>query len=308
MGVDICVISLHSYNINNKDEKSTYKINARLSNCQVEHLSQYIQDGCFLKYMENKTPYVDNRVAGKSYPFIREINIGSFIISPLVKDDEILGVLFVGHSKYDFFLDNSSFFEGIVSQILIALNNANLYSKMEYMATRDGLTGIYNRHNLTKMFNYYLNDAIMNKYSLTLALLDIDNFKNVNDTYGHLFGDTVIKSVACITENIAKKYNGFAGRYGGEEFVVVFPNKSVKDSYPVIEKIHQRIKEEELIYDSQSVYVKVSVGITSFPETCSNPNELLNRADWAMYYSKENGKDRITVDSDDIRETRINFR
>lgn len=300
IGVDICAIILNAGIAENKQIK--YKVRTNLSPQFNQEFGHAIESGCFDDYLLSCKTYVDNCITNNNYSFFKRPRIGSLLIVPLIKEEKQIGLLFVGHPKEDYFVDNTVFFEAIVSQFLIALNNANMYLRMENMAKRDGLTGIFNRGHLTELFNEFLNESIINNSPLTIALFDIDKFKNVNDTYGHLFGDVVIKTIASLSNELAETNGGFVGRYGGEEFVIVFPNKSLKDSYVLVSELHQRIKTTELFHNGESVFVNVSVGITSYPETCKNPADLLNRADWAMYYSKQNGRDRITIDSDAVRE------
>lgn len=301
MGLNICTMILYP----NEEEKKklSYNIKSSLGDEFISSFGRSIEKGELDDYLYLSSTYVDNTVNTSAYPFLKRENVRSMLIAPLIWNDKQIGALFAGSRRIDFFTENKSFFEAIVGQFLIALDNANLYSKMEYLATRDGLTGIYNRGHLTKLFNEYLNEAIMNKTSLTAALFDIDKFKNVNDTYGHLFGDEVIKTIASLADTVAEENNGIVGRYGGEEFVIVFPNKGLLEVLPLIEKMHKQVKSKELFHNGQSVFVSVSVGVTSYPETCKNPGELLNRADWSMYYSKQNGRDRITIDSDEIRDS-----
>lgn len=312
IGVDVCSIVLYPeasecndmgmHLMSESKKRTRFKIRTRLSPSFTEHLSNCIKDHCFEAFLNINSTYVDNRVDEKKYSFLKKGLIGSLIIVPLIKNESIIGCLFVGHPKYEYFEDNIGFFEGIVAQFLVALNNTNLYAKMETMATCDGLTGIYNRRHLTQLFNASMNDSIINKSALSVALFDIDHFKNINDTYGHLFGDVVIQTIASLAARIAEEYEGIVGRYGGEEFVIIFPGLGLRDAYIPVSVLHREVKEMDLIHNGQNVVINVSVGITSYPETCKNPGELLNRADWAMYYSKQNGRDRITIDSDEIRE------
>lgn len=299
IGVDVCAIVLYPGTVQNK--KVIYKIKTHLNQSFEDHLSSEIEAMCFENYIDNNFTYYDNHVDEKRYDFLSSRLMGSIMIMPLLQDGERIGVFFVGYPKYDFFMDNKQFFENIVSQFLIAIANANMYMKMETMAIKDGLTNIYNRRHLTKMFNEAMNEAILAKQSLSVALFDIDKFKNINDRYGHLFGDVVIKTVAALADEYAQEAGGFAGRYGGEEFVIVFPNKSLQEAYETVKKVHGEVKATVLNHNDILVHITVSAGVTSYPETCSNPGELLNRADWAMYYSKEHGRDQITVDSDEVR-------
>lgn len=301
MGVDICAIMINSGEVNNQEV--SYKIKTRYSVDYVNQIKKSIEDGVFYDFVKSEKPYIDNRIGETEYPFINKNSIGSLIIVPLIQNEERIGALFVGHPQYDFFTENTAFFEAIVSQFLIAINNANLYSKMESMAIHDALTGIYNRGHLSLLLNQYLNESIINKTPLSVALLDIDKFKNINDTYGHLFGDTVLKIISDLAREVASVSDGIVGRYGGEEFVIAFPNKGLEDSYVFVEMLHDKIRQKTFIHNGKTIHVNVSIGITSYPTTCKNPCDLLSRADWAMYYSKQNGRGIITIDSDEIRES-----
>ena len=133
-----------------------------------------------------------------------------------------------------------------------------------------------------------------------MALFDIDKFKMVNDTYGHQCGDEVIRYVTTLLNKGALANGGIAGRYGGEEFVIAFLDKGLDETYEIVKEIHNQIRSEVVVYGGKEIQVRASAGVASYPETCSNPSELLTRADWAMYHSKRNGRDQITIDSDKV--------
>lgn len=224
----------------------------------------------------------------------------SLICIPIVKQTERLGTLIAGKKKENAFMDGRSFYESIASQLSIGISNAKLYAQMNDMAIRDGLTRIYNRGHLQSLLNDFLSEAMAKKNPVTLALFDIDKFKLVNDNYGHQCGDEVIRYVAHLLNKGAIANGGIAGRYGGEEFVIAFLGKTVDETYRIVKQIHDEIRSRDVEYDNKSIHVTASAGIASYPETCTNPSELLTRADWAMYTSKKNGRDRITIDSDQI--------
>lgn len=229
-----------------------------------------------------------------------EQELPSMIFIPIIKQSERLGTLIVGKNKENAFMDGRNFYENIASQLSIGISNARLYAKMNDMAIRDGLTRIYNRGHLQELLSNYLSDAMTKKIPVTLALFDIDKFKLVNDNYGHQCGDEVIRHVAHLLNKGAISYGGIAGRYGGEEFVIAFLGKSVEETFKIVEEIHNEIRNRDVKFDNRVIHVTASAGIASYPETCTNPGELLTRADWAMYYSKKNGRDKITIDSDQV--------
>ena len=157
-------------------------------------------------------------------------------------------------------------------------------------------TGLYNRRYL----NLYFNDHFVKEknidHNVTLAMLDIDHFKNINDTYGHLFGDQAIEHVSGLIRDCTEKHNGTGFRYGGEEMVVIFENKTLEETVAIMDSLRNDIKNTYIKNGDEAVCVKVSVGVSAYPETTQQINTLIDRADKAMYYSKQNGRDRLTVD------------
>ncbi len=298
IGLDLCAVVIQPGIAGN--EKILYRIRTRLSDTAEELLSKKIEGGCIDEYVRLEGTYVDNHVDSANYTFLEDMSVNSLLIVPLVSDNVILGALITGKTQYEFFNDNISFFETVVTQLLVAIHNASLYAKMEQMATRDSLTGIYNRGQLNIMLDQYSKEAREKSTPLSVALLDIDHFKKINDTYGHLLGDVVIKQIAIYAKEIAHKYNGIAARYGGEEFVVVLPHKEVSEASNIINELRDRICRMKIQHERDIVTAKVSVGLSCYPETCTHITELLNRADGAMYYSKKNGRNQLTVDSDTI--------
>lgn len=299
LGLDVCILVLNK----TKDNELNYKVRTKYGINNEEKFASYIKEGYYNNYIIGTKTFIDDSADMEKYCLPTNCKKGSVLMVPLVKKEEQIGLLIVSHTTEGYFASNAGFFEGIVAQFLIAIDNANLYARMQRMATHDGLTGIYNRAHLTSCFNEMLNAAILNKTSLTVVLFDIDKFKKVNDSYGHLFGDMVIKMIASLAKEAAYAAKGIVGRYGGEEFVIVFPEMTITEAYPIVQQLHKNIREKEMYHNGELIYVNTSIGITSYPETCKNPSELLNRADWAMYYSKQNGRGKITIDSDEIIES-----
>lgn len=303
--MSFCGIMLLPEAYQKKKKKCAYRLKCRENlNEEIKNgITEAMEQNMLSSYFPKDEVFVDNHIdADSDYPFFHRKMTGSMILMPLIREGKRIGLFLAGKRKYDFFAENKSFFEGIITQFMIAMDNAYMYLKMEDMAIRDGLTGIFNRRHLTECFNKQMNHAYMNKRPLSVALFDIDHFKNVNDTYGHLCGDEVIKSIANFAADTAEEYDGIVGRYGGEEFVIIFPDMNLSQALEPVRKMQQLIRENVIEHGDKKITVRVSVGLTSYPETCQNPGELLNRADWAMYYSKQNGRDRITIDSDEIRE------
>ena len=230
------------------------------------------------------------------YPYFINIGVVNAVAIPAVENDTIYGVLIVASMDHDFFDNGLAFYESSVTDFTAALISDRLYLKTEDMAKKDGLTQIYNRYYFNEFYNNLIED-INQKDSgrLTLAMFDIDFFKDINDTYGHLAGDEVIKHIARIDAEYAEKYGGSAVRYGGEEFVLVFKDKTVDEAYAILREMHSDIKNSVINFNGTYIRINVSIGLASYPETNADIHDVLDSADKALYYSKENGRGMIVV-------------
>mgnify|MGYP000326408763 FL=1 len=306
LDLDVVVIVLeqdHELYVPGMEEEQRRAISCVLGDEFKKKVIESIEHTDMSEILRMTQTYIQNNVTDSVQLFTKlegKQELPSVVCLPIRNQEERLGTLFVGKNKENTFMDSRAFYENIASQISIGVANARLYAKMNDMAIRDGLTRIYNRRHLTELLRKYLAEAMTKKVPVSLALFDIDKFKMVNDTYGHQCGDEVIRYVASLLNRGALKHGGIAGRYGGEEFVVAFFEKDLDETYHIVEDIHNQIRSEEVVYEGKHISVRASVGVASYPQTCANPGELLTRADWAMYHSKKNGRDRITIDSEKI--------
>ncbi|MBR6698243.1 MAG: diguanylate cyclase [Lachnospiraceae bacterium] len=264
----------------------------------VERLERMCKDTNMCQmFKELEYTTYDNSVTMEKYHAIHEFGIGSVLVAPISLDDGY-GVFIVGTTQYNYFRDNIFFFSTMVKQLEMFIINALLYERIEIQSRTDGLSGLYNRWHLSNVYADYVNR--INEYdSLAIAILDIDNFKRINDSYGHPFGDSVIKACANKVKEIAKENNIFAARYGGEEFGLILPNKSYPEVLSILHKLQDAINDEAVYNDEIKKYISynVSIGAAIYPNTCDSINMLLTRADKALYYSKEHGKNKITMDN-----------
>lgn len=236
----------------------------------------------------------------EDYKFVGDTSLCTFAMIPIMDGNNIYGMMLVGSDQSKFFEKGLSFYETCLVELNIAVKSAALYLKTQDISRKDGLTGIYNRVYFMELFGEVSKKATQNKKSLSVALFDIDKFKSVNDTYGHLMGDEVIKMVARVAAKYAEQYDGFSCRYGGEEFLVVLPEKDQNDTLPILEKMHDEIRNTIVTYKDTSLSVNVSIGYSTYPELCKDVDLLVSRADKAMYYSKEHGRGRLIVDNDQL--------
>lgn len=167
----------------------------------------------------------------------------------------------------------------------------------EHLANYDELTSTKNFTAYQKdIFNHF-GVARTGKQPLTVATLDIDHFKLVNDQYGHLAGNQVLAKVAQALKEIVHQYGEHYEVYrtGGEEFTVIFPNSTVKETFQIMAHCWQAIRTHEFDYDKQTIKVTISSGMTELYAGDRSPNDIYKRADHSLYISKQNGRDTITV-------------
>lgn len=251
-------------------------------------------------YIKNGAVVEISRDANQKVNELSGTKINSINITPVVINETSMGLYMLGSTNENAFLNNEAFLKSLFNHISLAINNAILYSRMRTMATKDGLTGIYNRRYFNSIYQSIIQRCIQNQSPLTIILFDIDKFKGINDTYGHIFGDEVIRYCGHAALQYAKKYNGLPVRYGGEEFIIVFPQKNTGEVETIMQEMHTEIKNHVFHTEEKSISINISIGIASYPENCKNTNDLLDAADNAMYASKKNGRGRITLYNKDI--------
>ena len=182
--------------------------------------------------------------------------------------------------------------EGVVVVFQDITLQKELESKLEKLALYDALTGLYNRGS----FDEALQDELIRasrygKYT-SLLLIDIDFFKNVNDTYGHQAGDNVLKSIANTISSL-KRCSDYAARYGGEEFAIILPETTSEDAMTMAERIRAAVAGKEFkISKKVTIHLTISIGIGSSMKQIS-PELLIETADRALYKAKENGRNQI---------------
>ncbi len=164
------------------------------------------------------------------------------------------------------------------------------------LAVRDPLTGLYNRLAYDERISQEFARAKRYKLPLSLAVLDIDRFKRINDSYGHKAGDKALKIIA---ERVRKnlRETDFLARYGGEEFAIIMPETGLGDALVAVEKLRKDVSQSQFHYQGTGVAITVSVGLAEM-QADDNPESLFQRADRALYTAKENGRDRTCAASD----------
>lgn len=167
-----------------------------------------------------------------------------------------------------------------------------LNEKLQYLATRDSLTGILNRGSFFETAQQLLDLSQRQKSTASFILLDLDFFKQINDTHGHFIGDKVLIHLTQTLLHFLRKSDVF-GRVGGEEFAIFLPDTSLDDAFRLADKIRQEIRDSVLEIDGKTVTYTVSLGVESSQPEDRRIDELFKRADLKLYGAKDNGRDRV---------------
>lgn len=211
----------------------------------------------------------------------------NMVCVPVQSKEKTLGVLnVINKIQGDFENDDMVILYAFANQVAIALENARLYKD----AATDSLTGLYRRNYFELRLKEEIDRAKRYKHSLTLLFIDIDFFKNINDTYGHPVGDEVLKGVAEKLKEAAR-LSDFAARYGGEEFVLLLPYISHKKALQIGERLRENIENN----DFKGVKITISIGLGYFNgnDLEMNYRRMLEITDKALYKAKNNGRNRI---------------
>ncbi|MDQ7037863.1 MAG: bifunctional diguanylate cyclase/phosphodiesterase [Aquificota bacterium] len=193
----------------------------------------------------------------------------------------------------------------VLLQVIGSLKAVDEFTgKLEYYATRDPLTGLYNQRVFWEMLSYEVERAKRRGYKFSLLVVDIDNFKLINDTYGHEFGDEVLRRVADTLRDSVRKED-IVARYGGDEFAVILPYSSGEQAVHIADRIVESIGNLKFSSpDGKTIKVSVSVGVAVFPDHAQEVKHLFLIADNMMYRAKEEGKSKVLLPKEtDIEET-----
>lgn len=215
----------------------------------------------------------------------------SIIAVPLTVNGEIIGVIeAINKLEGGFSMFDMQVLQFVSTQSAIAINNADLYNK----AIRDGMTKLYIGKYFRERLQEEWNRTRRKNHNLSVAIFDIDNFKGINDTYGHQAGDRAIKEIATVLLNNCRNID-IPCRYGGEEYTVILPETGRAEAFVFADRIRAIVESLRLEYDDVTIRFTISGGIASVPELEANdPSELIEMADLALYHSKKTGRNRIS--------------
>ena len=239
---------------------------------------------------------VKNLNTKSKYILTNEGRIGLF---PLVGEKSLLGCV-VAHSSMDKLSQKEiDYLEQLTKQSSITIHRANVYAEVLQHATLDALTGLNNRRQFETRLNQEVASAKRQEKPLCAIMMDIDFFKKVNDTYGHVAGDYVLKTVSSVIKREIRE-SDIASRYGGEEFAILLPFTQIEEAFAVGQRLRQAVEKatsdvpDEKGDTAVTIKVTISMGVYQY-QSGNTPQELYQNADKALYQAKTHGRNKVYI-------------
>jgi diguanylate cyclase (GGDEF)-like protein len=221
----------------------------------------------------------------------------SILCVPMRSKNKIIGVVEVINKigGEPFTDDDLEIFENLVAHVTIALENAAIYRKMEEASLIDDLTKLYNLRYCNQYLDKFLTERKSEFGIVSLIFLDIDFFKLVDDNFGHLVGSETLRRVGERLRRTVRKGDVLV-RYGGDEYIVILPNTDKQTATAIAERIRKEVSREPFFtFDNQKFSISVTLGVATYPEDAKTRDELIGKADKAMYDGKLSGRDKVVV-------------
>jgi diguanylate cyclase (GGDEF)-like protein len=220
----------------------------------------------------------------------------SLLAVPLKARNRTLGALMITGRRGAFDAAATRVLGVLANQAAAALSTIQLKDRIQDMAVRDGLTGLYNRRAFDEQLRHALGREDRQKGRLGLVLLDIDHFKKLNDTFGHPAGDAVLRHTAHVVEQHLRRADE-AARFGGEEFALILPGTDEAGALRLAERVRGGVEKAQLVFEGARLSVTVSLGVAVWPSDGKDEEALLGAADRALYAAKQSGRNRVAAAS-----------
>ncbi len=264
-----------------------------------EMIDKFVSDHLVYIFINNELVWPSSCKDPKIFELIKCLNNKSeYILTPdkkiglfpMISENKLLGCIVTKSTDNILSEKEIEYLEQLSNQSATTLNRANVYAEILKHATLDALTGFYNRRQLEERIKQEASSAKRQHRSLCAIMTDIDYFKKVNDTYGHATGDLVLKTVSREIKNQLRDYD-VAGRYGGEEFVILLPFTKLEEAKMVAERLRKAVEAKKIeTSDKKLINVTISLGVAEYKE-----KDFIENADKALYKAKESGRNKVIV-------------
>lgn len=246
--------------------------------------------------LTNKEIYAVNHAENKKL-CIHSNTIYSHLCIPLISQNESIGLLYLEFNNVQANIEEHQYplLVNFTEQLSLAIVNIKLRESLRHESTHDQLTGLFNRRFLDSYLQKEIFKMQRTSTELAVIIIDIDHFKNINDTYGHEVGDTVLNKFGKLLETKLRE-SDIACRYGGEEFVLILSNISPQDAVDRAEKLRIAISNLKFKTNSTLFFsITASFGIACYPQHGTLCEQLFNAADQALYTAKHNGRNQVVI-------------
>jgi len=248
----------------------------------------------FEKMIQSKQPLIIPDVTASQDWFKTENTkeVMSWAGAPILVSDQVIGFLSLNSNQKDFYdTSHSELLTAFASQASIALEHARLHKEIQELAITDPLTNILNRRGLDRWGQYEIDRAKRFNSSLSAIFFDLDEFKNINDSYGHDAGDVILQEVVSCCQCVIRQIDIFA-RIGGEEFLVILPETPLPIAFHVAERIRKTVAGQTFKINSHQTNITISLGAAELNEEMDTLADLVNAADKYMYQAKQSGRNQ----------------
>ena len=228
-------------------------------------------------------------------------HINAWMAVPVKVHGQVIGIITIDSTNPHAFDERDVYLaSAFADTVAVALENARLYEEVYHLATIDGLLQVFNRRRFFELAQQAWAEACSAEQPMVAAMLDVDNFKRINDTHGHAAGDQVLRAVAAACRDTLPP-EVIIGRYGGEEIALIFVNTTLDTAAQIVEGLRQYISQQAVPYDAHNLYVTVSIGVAAYPEhQATSLDALIDCADQALITAKRTGKNRVVRWSSDV--------
>lgn len=221
-------------------------------------------------------------------------NVRSLIVAPLFHEGRVSGTLAIHATRPNVFNhDDLRLLDAIATLASSAISNAMLYEKTEQLAIKDSLTGLFVRRYFFERLKEEHRRALLNQKNLSFLMCDLDHFKECNDHFGHQGGDLMLIQFAEILRQCLK--GSLLARYGGEEFAILLPEMTKAEATKIAETIRKTVEKSSFNIRREAVNMTVSIGVSNLPDDTLDVENLVQKADQALYQAKREGRNRVCV-------------
>jgi diguanylate cyclase (GGDEF)-like protein len=229
-------------------------------------------------------------------PYGDNLKIESILAVPVKLKGKIIGMISAqSYQPQAYTQDDQELLGMLAAHAAITIKNARLFAQSQKLASTDSLTTIYNRRRFFELAEREFKRAIRFERPLAMIMLDVDNFKTVNDNYGHPAGDRALSEIAKICLYELREVDIF-GRYGGDEFIILLPETTLAQATSIAERVRVEIQNAKITLPSNTVITAaISLGVVSLDTSCSSLSILMERADQALYKSKQSGRNQANI-------------